>query len=308
MVKLGWKSTADDVIRASRISLAGKTAIVTGGNTGIGKETVQSLAKAGARVVFTARSVSKADAAADYIRAAVKDANIVTKQMDLTDLSSIKAFTADFLKTEERLDLLICNAGVMACPQEYTSAGFELQIGTNHFGHFALVQQLIDRLQAQTFPSRIVVVASLAYAFGAIDIDDLHFRKRAYTKWSAYGQSKLANVLFAKQLATRTPDHVSVFSLHPGLVKTELGRHLMDSASFTARITQFFLSPVLKRPDQGAATSVFAATHPGLEQHCGAYFEDCAVAKLSTKAAKDMDMAARLWDATEQQLAACQAA
>ncbi|KAK9813767.1 hypothetical protein WJX73_008149 [Symbiochloris irregularis] len=306
MVKLSWHSTAFDVVEASGVSLAGKTAIVTGGNTGCGLETSKALAKAGARVIFTTRSDSRGTDASRQIRAAVPDANIVTKLLDLADLQSVRAFSQDILSTEGRIDILVCNAGVMFCPQEYTAAGFELQIGTNHFGHFALVQQLLGKMQKQAFPSRIVIVASLAYVAGSINLEDLHYRHRSYSRFTAYWQSKLANCLFAKELARRVPDHMTVLSLHPGTCMTDLARHLLNPGGiFDIRrfwIARSLLNIFMKRADQGAATSVYAAIWPGLEAHSGGYLSDCKITPLQPHAC-DLDMAARLWHTTEEQLA-----
>jgi len=213
--------------------LAGKTAIVTGGNSGIGLEVSKALAYAGARVILCSRSVKAGQSAVESEIAqaglggyTADTKNIIVKELDLNSLASIKKFATDFLATEARLDFLVLNAGIMALPnKEYTDAGFERQIGVNHFGHFYLTQLLQDKLLTTPHTAgRVVVLSSSAHNMGKVVPSDLHYTNgRAYKGWEAYGQSKLANLLFAKGLADRlkgTP--ATAVSVHPGVIQTNL--------------------------------------------------------------------------------------
>ena len=221
----------------------------------------------------------------------------MVKQLDLADLKSVKAAADDILATCNKIDLLVLNAGVMACPLSRTKDGFEMQIGTNHIGHFYLTQLLLPRVKETAgagSEARIVVVSSLAHTFGKIDIEDLNYEKRGYSSWGAYGQSKLANVLFARQLAKKMEEegaNVKVYSLHPGAIATNLQRHT-KYVLWLLRLIPFFGKTV----PQGASTTVVACTRPDIPS--GSYLSDCQIAKTS-KAGEDMDMAAKLWELTE---------
>lgn len=200
--------------------------------SGIGLETCKALSSAGAKVILCSRSVSAAQKAIETEVAQAGEggyigdvSKIEVKQLDLASLKSVKAFAEEFLASGNQLDLLVLNAGLMALPKlENTDAGFEMQIGVNHFGHAYLTQLLQPKLLNQASKSRIVVLASVAHKFGKIDTSDLHYRKgRAYNPWGAYGQSKLANILFAKSLADKLPaSKVNAVSVHPGVIKTNL--------------------------------------------------------------------------------------
>eukprot|EP00283_Hemiselmis_rufescens_P010272 CAMPEP_0173436520 /NCGR_PEP_ID=MMETSP1357-20121228/16319_1 /TAXON_ID=77926 /ORGANISM="Hemiselmis rufescens, Strain PCC563" /LENGTH=374 /DNA_ID=CAMNT_0014401609 /DNA_START=58 /DNA_END=1182 /DNA_ORIENTATION=+ len=306
---LGKKSTAKDVIDAFSPDLKGKVAVVTGGNSGIGIETVKALASAGARVVLCSRSVEAGEKAVeDYVKASegreiqggysVPSADVRVVQLDLADLASVDKFVKE-LESEASVDYLVLNAGVMAGPKRSTAQGFERQIGTNHIGHFHLTSQLLPRMKAQENPSRIVVVASTAHQMGKIDVNDLNYQKgRSYTPWGAYGQSKLANILFAKGLQDRLKDtKVSATSLHPGVIATPLWR---DTASLLSK----FLMPLFirdKSPQQGAATTVYGCLADEGEVG-GAYLDDCKVATPKKTALSVQDRDA-LWETTERILA-----
>jgi NAD(P)-dependent dehydrogenase (short-subunit alcohol dehydrogenase family) len=206
---------------------SGRTAIVTGANTGIGLETARMLALKGANVVLACRSPERAKEALDKILADKPAGRVSVSALDLSDLESIAAFAARFGEKHERLDLLINNAGVMIPPLGRTKQGFELQFGTNHLGHFALIGRLMPAPIASG-SARVVVVSSLAAHFGHIDFDDLQWRRRRYAKWHAYAQSKLANLVFALELARRLAAEsvVSTFAAHPGGAVTNLQRNL----------------------------------------------------------------------------------
>lgn len=200
-------------------------------------ETCKALASAGARVILCSRSVGAGQKAVTEEIAVeghggyvVDPSNIVVKALDLQSLASIKTFADEFKSTEPRLDFLVLNAGIMALPSlEYTDAGFEKQIGVNHFGHFYLTQLLLQKMTDDTSSAgRIVSLSSTAHDFGRLDYDDLHYKKgRRYAGWPAYGQSKLANILFPKELADRLKEkspHVTAVSVHPGVIQTNLWR------------------------------------------------------------------------------------
>src|SRR5271167_2998976 len=203
--------------------LAGRIAVVTGANSGLGFETALALARAGARVVLACRDEAKGGDALDRIRQAVPAADVRLDRLDLADLASVREFAADFSAGHGGLDLLLNNAGVMAIPRRETADGFEMQFGTNHLGHFALTGLLLDRLLARP-GARVVTVSSTAAMIGRIRFDDLQGSRR-YGKWTAYGQAKLANQLFALELDRRATDcGVDLVSVaaHPGYAATNL--------------------------------------------------------------------------------------
>ncbi|RUS78951.1 hypothetical protein EGW08_013292, partial [Elysia chlorotica] len=197
-----------------RETVAGKTVVVTGSNTGIGKETVKELAMRGGRIIMACRNTEKGELARQEIVEETRNEQVVVRELDLGSLESVRNFARDFNETESRLDILINNAGVMACPKALTKDGLEMQIGTNHFGHFLLTNLLLDKLKACS-PSRIVIVSSIGHAYGKINFNDLNSEK-TYGEFVAYNQSKLANVLHALELSSRLKGTgVTVNSLHP---------------------------------------------------------------------------------------------
>lgn len=210
----------------SKERMDGKTVIVTGANTGIGKITALELARRGARVVIACRDVTKAAIAAVDIKEETGSENVVLKKLDLASCASIRKFSEEILQEEEAIHVLVCNAGVMITPTfQRTVDGFEMQFGVNHLGHFLLTNLLLDRIKASA-PSRIVVLSSSAHYFGSLDFNDMMMEK-SYNKYYAYCRSKLANVMFARELARRLEGTgVTVYSLHPGSIRTELQRHL----------------------------------------------------------------------------------
>ncbi|MEM8933222.1 MAG: oxidoreductase, partial [Acidobacteriota bacterium] len=204
----------------------GRSAMVTGANSGIGFETARALARKGARVTLACRSLDRGMAAKERILAETPDAEVDVAPLDLADLTRVATFAEQVARAHDRLDLLVLNAGVMVPPASRTAQGFELQFGVNHLGHFALTGRLLPLLQS-TAGSRVVVVSSTAAAFGAMRFDDLHFEKRGYAPWPAYGQSKLANQLFTRELQRRLRDAgstVQVTAAHPGWTATNLQR------------------------------------------------------------------------------------
>ncbi|KAK3792429.1 hypothetical protein RRG08_045971 [Elysia crispata] len=278
-------------------SIQGKTVLITGANTGIGKETVIDLAKRGGRIIMCCRNVEKGQEALRDILEETKSDQVILKQLDLSSFQSIQTFARDFNQTESRLDILINNAGVMACPRVETEDGLELQIATNYFGHFLLTSLVLEKLKASC-PSRIINVSSLAHKFGKINFEDLNSEK-SYGDWAAYGQSKLANILHALELTRRLKGTgVTANSLHPGSVATDIQRHVNTGCQgflFSGmRKFNMFLTPV-----QGAQTTLHLALDPGLQDVSGKYFSDCKEKTPSHRARNEAD-ATRLWVMTEQ--------
>ncbi|XP_059195948.1 retinol dehydrogenase 12 [Centropristis striata] len=275
--------------------LDGKTVLITGANTGIGKETSRELARRGARVVMACRDLSRAETAAEEIRQSTGNGNVVIRHLDLSSLYSVRTFARDFLDSEDRLDILVNNAGVMMCPLWLTEDGFETQLAVNHLGHFLLTNLLLPRLKSSA-PSRVVTVSSIAHRGGRVDFEDLFFSRRAYSPLESYRQSKLANVLFTRELARRhTGSGVSAFCLHPGVIRTELGRHVSSWFPFLGAVLSLPSLLLMKTPRQGSHTSVHCSVAPGLEDRSGRYFSDC-VEQEAAPEGRDDDAARRLWD------------
>ncbi len=308
----GADTTTDEVIAG--IDLTGKLAVVTGASAGIGVETARALASAGARVVMAVRDTAKGEKAAAQIRESVPEAQLEIRELDLGSLASIRAFGESFRADHDSLDLLINNAGVMACPQAQTSDGFDMQLGTNHLGHFALTGELLPALRKAADAGsdvRIVNLSSRGHFRGGINFDDPHYRSRPYDKFEAYGQSKSANILFTVELEKRLADKgIHSFAVHPGVIATELSRHLNrdDFKAMASRAPAGALT--LKSIPAGAATSVWAATSPDLAGQGGRYLEDVHVAEPADEArtqgvaphATDVEVAERLWAWSEDQI------
>ncbi|KAJ8277726.1 hypothetical protein GJAV_G00079130 [Gymnothorax javanicus] len=281
---------------SSAARLDGKTVIITGANTGIGKETARDLAKRGACVILACRDMSKAEAAKKEIAEDSGNQHIVIHKLDLSDTKSIRAFAEIINKEEKQVNILINNAGIMMCPYSKTADGFEMQFGVNHLGHFLLTYLLIDLIK-RSAPARIVNVASLAHSWGSIKLDDINSEKN-YDAAKAYGQSKLANILFTRSLARRLKGSgVTVYSLHPGVVQSELWRNLSKPMQMAVKISR----PFTKTSVQGAQTSIYCAVEPELEKETGGYYSDCAPERC-TRAASDDEMAEKLWDLSCQML------
>ncbi|WP_020134839.1 SDR family NAD(P)-dependent oxidoreductase [Streptomyces sp. 351MFTsu5.1] len=294
----GAHSTADDVLAG--VDLSGKLAIVTGGYSGLGLETTKALVKAGARVVVPARRPDTAKEALAGLDGVEQDV------LDLGDLDSVRAFAERFLASGRTVDLVIDNAGIMACPETRVGPGWEAQFATNHLGHFALVNRLWPALEPGG--ARVVSVSSRAHHFSGMRWDDVHWRT-GYDKWQAYGQAKTANVLFAVHLDKLGAERgVRAFSLHPGGILTPLQRHLpkaeMVERGWIDEQGNALNPSGFKSPEQGAATQVWAATSPQLDGMGGVYLEDCDIAEPAVDGdqsggvrawATDPEQAARLW-------------
>jgi len=278
---------------------SGRIAIVTGSNSGIGFETARVLAGKGATVVMACRNLEKANLKADEIRAAHPGADVEVMQLDLSDLGSVRHFADAFRAKHSRLDLLINNAGIMVPPYGKTAQGFETQFGVNHLGHFALTGSLLD-LITNTPGSRIVTVSSIAHYMGRIDFADLNWEK-GYRAQAAYGQSKIANLLFTyelqRRLAAAGKDTIAV-AAHPGWTETNLQEH--------AKGVKFLNRFLAQEPLMGALPTLYAATEPGVN---GAeYFGPRGFMEMngppkkvkSNKRSHDPNVAERLWNVSEE--------
>lgn len=295
------ESTTDDVLDG--IDLSGTLAVVTGASTGLGLETSRALAAAGAHVVLAVRSSEKGLAAVERIRLANLDARLDVELVDLTSLASVRAFADRVGAKYPSIQVLVNNAGVMYTPYEQTVDGFEMQFGTNHVGHFLLTNMLVPSL-LEGAPARVINLSSGGHRGSDIVWDDPNFEQRPYDKFSAYGQSKTANILFTVELDRLLRDRgVRSYAVHPGMIITELGRHMTrdDFAQLKERAKSGPSGglPAYKSVEAGAATSVWAATAPELADRGGVYLADCQVSQDAAPWALDPDSARRLWSLTE---------
>jgi NAD(P)-dependent dehydrogenase (short-subunit alcohol dehydrogenase family) len=288
----GPRSTASDVLDG--IDLTGRTALVTGGYSGLGLEITRALVAAGAHVLVPARRLKVAEKA---LAAEVAHGSVAVRALDLADLASVASYSAGVLADGPSLDIVIANAGIMACPETRVGPGWEAQFATNHLGHFALVNRLWPLLGDG---SRVVSVSSGAHGIGGINWGDVHFTE-GYEKWRAYGQSKTANALFAMGLDRRSaPAGVHTYSCHPGSILTPLQRHFTRDEMVQLGWTDAQgrgTDPTFKTAQQGAATAVWAATSPLLADAGPVYCVDADVATADEVKpwATDPAEAERLW-------------
>jgi NAD(P)-dependent dehydrogenase (short-subunit alcohol dehydrogenase family) len=301
-------STADDVLQG--LDLSGTHALITGASGGLGAETGRALASAGARVTLAARDLAKVEAVAEEIRSGGNGREVDVTVLELTSLDSVRDCAKRFLSRYDQLDILINNAGVMACDLTRTPNGWELQMATNHIGHFLLTCKLIPALQGGG-SARIINLSSAGHRLGGMDFDDPHFEERDYDKWLAYGQSKTANILFTLELDRRLAGSgVRSIAVHPGMIMTELGRHLtqQDVEDLMSRADPASGRPTFKSVEQGAATTTWAASSPELEDLGGFYCENCNIASEKvgedsttgiSSHALDGEAARRLWTLSE---------
>jgi NAD(P)-dependent dehydrogenase (short-subunit alcohol dehydrogenase family) len=293
MAKKKNKWTTDNIP-----DLTGRSVVVTGANTGLGKETAKALAAKNAIVVMAVRSLKKGENAAEEIRKIYPTSQLDVMELDLSDLNSVSMFARDFSNKYNRLDLLINNAGVMMPPYSKTADGFELQFGTNHLGHFALTGRLLPLLKAAG-NARIVTVSSGAHNWGNLDFDDLQWEKRDYKRGVSYGDSKLANLYFTYELAEKLKGtDVKVLAAHPGWTATDLQRH--------SNLFSFFNPIFAQKPAMGALPTLRAAVDEDAET--GDYYgpdgkreiKGYPVKVASNELSHDRKIAARLWDVSEQ--------
>lgn len=328
MAEYGADTTTDEVLEG--VDLTGRRVVITGAASGLGFESARALAAHGAAVTVLARGRDKADGAVAQLRELVPAGAFEAGVVDLSDLAGIRSFAEAYLADHDALDVLINNAGVMACPFARTADGFEMQFGTNHLGHFALTALLIPALLRGDAP-RVVTLSSAGHSRADIDLDDPNFETTEYGEWLAYGRAKTANALFARELARRGgPRGLLSFSVHPGAIMTPLGRHLTEDlmnemlafaqeraaangptdapAAESAADTPGVGGMRFKTVEAGAATQVWAATAPELAEHNGAYLADCGLGVLGGNPGTngflpyllDDDHAAALWVLSEQ--------
>ncbi len=308
--RFGHYSIADDVLDG--IDLTGKTAIVTGASAGLGFETTRALASHGAHVVMAVREMKKGKSALEELKRLAPPGNFELCKLDLSSLESVRAFADEFLSRHQRLNILICNAGVMGTGFSITQDGFERQFGTNHLGHFVLTNRLAPALVAGA-PARVIMLSAFLHALSDVNLEDPNFETTPYRRFESYGQSKTANILFAVEFDRRFQDRgVRAFALHPGVILTDLSRY------FSADNLQEMLAEVAKVPGgakmkpktlpQGTATSVWAATSPALNGKGGLYLEDCQIAETTDPDqaygvrayALDPESARKLWTLSEK--------
>ena len=312
-INSGFGAKSEPAAVMENIDLSDKTVVVTGGYSGIGLETIRALKEAGARVVAPAR---RKDIAIKELDGIIDKDDVA--EMDLADPSSVQQFVDDFTEKVSSLDILINNAGIMACPEMRTSQGWELQFAVNQIGHFVLTKGLLPLMQKAN-GARLVALSSTGHKISGIRWDDIHFKSSDYDKWAAYGQSKTAGSLLAVEVDKRMQDSgIRAFGVHPGGIMTPLQRHLEteemvalgwmnEDGEPTERVAKMF-----KSPTQGASTSLWAATSPQLDDIGGVYCEDCDVAKRQDDSDKnarfigvadwavDSEEASRLWEETEK--------
>jgi NAD(P)-dependent dehydrogenase (short-subunit alcohol dehydrogenase family) len=333
MQPFSFESTTQDVIQ--HINLSGKTALITGATSGLGLETAKCLASAGASIILAARNANKIQKAKESILANVPNAKLSYVIIDLSDLNSVRKAAESLIEKQLTIDLLINNAGVMACPFEKTAQGFEMQFGSNHLGHFLFTGLILSLLKKQQ-GSRVICLSSAAHKFANVNLEDPNYENRKYNKWQAYGEAKSANALFALALNERLKNRdIECFSVHPGMIATELGRHLQpeDLEMFSGgsksknnnennekgneKGTEKNIMKDKKESDkpkrspfktveQGAATTAWAATSPSLNGLGGTYLEDCQISQASDKSSTgfsnyiaDKTTAEKLWTLSE---------
>ncbi|XP_029903083.1 retinol dehydrogenase 14b [Myripristis murdjan] len=299
MRRLFPRQKAAQLLRYPADMMRGKTVIVTGANSGIGKAVAEELLKLQARVIMACRDQRSAEEAAQEMKKQTGQGQgaVVVKHLDLASLRSVRKFCAEIVEEESKIDVLINNAGVYQCPYTKTEDGFEMQLGVNHLGHFLLTHLLLDLLKTSA-PSRVVVVSSKLYKYGHINFDDLNSENN-YNKAFCYSQSKLANLLFTLELARRLEGTgVTVNALTPGIVRTRLGRHvhipLLAKPLFYLASLAFFKSPL-----EGAQTPLYLSCSPEVDGVSGKCFANCEEEELMAKATDDQ-AAKRLWDISEK--------
>jgi NAD(P)-dependent dehydrogenase (short-subunit alcohol dehydrogenase family) len=309
------RSTALDVVQG--LQLQGKNAVVTGGASGLGFETSRALAAAGACVTLAVRNATQGQAAVEAIQKKFPAAQVNVGVLDLGDFAVVQKFARDWLASGKMLDILVNNAAIMACPLTRTANGWEAQFATNHLAHFELTRGLLPALEkaAQNHgDARVVALSSSGHKMGGIDFDDLHFDRRAYNKWTAYGQAKSANALFALGLhLTCAGRGITANAVHPGGIMTGLQKYLPLEEMRAMGWLKADNTPldIFKSIEQGASTSVWAATAPALKGLGGMYLEDCKQGMLAEPGNRisgyaahiaDADTALRLWQVSEELL------
>jgi NAD(P)-dependent dehydrogenase (short-subunit alcohol dehydrogenase family) len=296
------------------VDLSGKVCVITGASSGLGRESARALAAAGARVILAARNTDALAETAHWIQTEVPDARTSTVHLDLTSLASVRTAATEIREAAPVIHVLMNNAGVMFTPFSRTQDGFEIQIGTNHFGHFELTR-LLTRQLAAAGGARLVILSSGGHVLGDVDFDDPNWEHRGYDKFVAYGSSKTANILHAVEADRRLHDlGIRAYAVHPGTVATSLARYM--SRSDFSQLRKFAIANSSERsessdghldfttPEYGAATQVWAAVSPELADLGGLYLEDCGVSETVAPYARDAGSAAELWELSEKLCAA----
>ncbi|MCW1820514.1 short-chain dehydrogenase [Mycolicibacterium conceptionense] len=279
------------------MSMRGKTCVVTGATSGLGKESARALAAAGAHVVLAARNADALAGTRDWVRAEVPWAQVSCVVVDLASLDSVRTAATQIAAVAPVIDVLMNNAGVMFTPFGHTRDGFETQFGTNHLGHFTLTVLLRTQFVKGT---RIVNLSSEGHRLGDIDLDDPNWQRRGYDKFAAYGAAKTANILHAVALDRRLHERgIRAFAVHPGMVATNLARHMSreDVVAVSGQARSHAIEVLT--PEQGVATQVWAATSPDLDGRGGVYLADCAERSDAEPYATDPARAERLWEVSE---------
>jgi NAD(P)-dependent dehydrogenase (short-subunit alcohol dehydrogenase family) len=288
------------------IDLSGKVCVITGASSGLGRESARALAAAGAHVILAARNTDGLAETARWIHAELPDAQTSTVRLDLTSLASVRTAATEIRNATPAIHILMNNAGVMFTPFSRTQDGFEIQIGTNYFGHFALTTLLTPQLAAAA-GARVVNLSSGGHVLGDVDFDDPNWEHRAYDKFVAYGASKTANILHAVEADRRLCElGIRAFAVHPGTVATSLARYM--SRSDFSQLRKFVVANSgestdghldFTTPEHGAATQVWAAVGPELAGQGGLYLEDCGISEAVAPYARDAERAAQLWTLSE---------
>jgi NAD(P)-dependent dehydrogenase (short-subunit alcohol dehydrogenase family) len=305
---VGATSTTDDVLEG--VDLTGKRILVTGASAGLGVETARALVAHGAQVVGAVRDLDKAHRATEPVRAAAAErgGGLELVTLDLASLASVRACADALIAAGKPFDLIIANAGIMACPQSKTTDGFEMQFGTNHLGHFVLVNRIASLLKSG---GRLVNLSSAGHRFSDVNIEDPNFEHTPYNEFGAYGRSKTANILFAVEFDRRhKADGIRATAVHPGVIQTELGRHMTPEV-MRQIIPDDGSAPTFtwKTIPQGAATSIWSGVVAPADLVGGLYCEDCHVAELQNDPeirggvrsyALDPDRAKALWAKSEE--------
>ncbi|XP_067000509.2 retinol dehydrogenase 11 isoform X3 [Anabrus simplex] len=288
-IKIWYKATMGECRSKKRMN--GKTVIVTGANSGIGKETARDLARRGARVILACRNLKLGKEAQDEIIETTGNKNVVLYKLDLASLSSVREFARTVIKMESRLDVLVNNAGAGGLPNKKSVDGLQILMQVNHFGPFLLTILLLDLLK-KSAPSRIIMVSSLMHHFSTLKVDNLNYEK-SFSGMMNYADSKLANILMANELARKLKGTgITVNSLHPGAVMTEIWRYLPSTFTIVFRL-------IFKTSLEGAQTSIYLAVSEDVEGVSGKYFVDCKEAYMS-RAARNEQLAKKVWEKSEE--------
>ncbi|KAL7636581.1 UNVERIFIED_CONTAM: hypothetical protein RMT77_013358 [Armadillidium vulgare] len=281
--------------------LTGKTVIVTGASAGIGKEAAFDFAQRGARVILACRNLEKAGKIKDWIVSSTGNKNVICRHLELSDMDSVRKFAKETIQREKRIDVLVNNAGMFSSTRQLSKQGHELTLATNHYGPFLLTILLLDII-VKSAPSRIINVSSLNHKLPGLEIEDLHFKNRTYGSITAYSQTKLCNVLFTNELARRLAQkgikNVTVNSLHPGVVKTEI---TSKDASFWLWLSSLVFHMASKSEKLGAQTTIHLAVSNEGGKVTGEYFVDCKIAPTSQRA-KDKNLARKVWQISEKEV------